>query len=59
MLRGFITTKCPNCGHKFKAPDIEDNATVLSAPVKCPACGHSFRPTRVGLIESLTGKAIK
>lgn len=59
MLRGIITTKCPKCGCKFKALDIEDSATVLSAPVKCPSCGHSFRPRHVGLLEriidSITG----
>ena len=43
MIRGFVKTKCPECGHVFLAPDIEDNATVYSVPVKCPKCGAMIR----------------
>ena len=43
MIRGFVKTKCPECGHVFLAPDIEDNATVFSVPVKCPKCGAMIR----------------
>ncbi len=53
MLRGFITVHCPKCGHKFKAPDIEEGATVRSCPVTCPSCGHQFRPKQEGLLERL------
>ncbi|CCZ45115.1 unknown [Bacteroides sp. CAG:545] len=47
MLRRFVTTKCPYCGHVFQAPDIEDNATVLSMPVRCRNCGNYFRPSEM------------
>lgn len=49
MLRGFIRITCPHCGHTFTAPDIEDNATVFSAPVNCPKCGKTFRPKSSGI----------
>ena len=39
MLRGTLIFICDNCGHKFKALDIEYNCTTLSAPQKCPKCG--------------------
>lgn len=39
MLRGFVNAKCPHCGHRFKAPDIERSATIFSEPVNCPNCG--------------------
>ena len=39
MLRGFKTFKCPKCGHVFKAPDIELNATIELVPMFCPMCG--------------------
>lgn len=39
MLRGMTTFVCDNCGHKFKAPDIEWQATAMSQPMKCPQCG--------------------
>lgn len=32
MLRGTLIFICDNCGHKFKALDIEYNCTTLSAP---------------------------
>lgn len=38
MLRGFVNARYPHCRHSFKAPDIEQNATVLSMPVTCPSC---------------------
>lgn len=47
MLRRFVTTKCPYCGHIFTAPDIEDKATVLSMPVRCRSCGNTFRPSEM------------
>lgn len=55
MLRGFIRTTCPHCGHTFTAPDIEDNATVFSAPVKCPNCGKTFRPKSTSGFSGLFG----
>ena len=51
MLRGFVTTKCPYCGHIFRAPDIEYNATVLSMPVRCRNCGNTFSPRDARLDE--------
>ena len=32
MYRGTIKFVCNDCGNKFKAPDIEWNATVYSVP---------------------------
>ena len=39
MLRGKKTFKCDDCGHTFKAFDIELAATVYSQPIPCPKCG--------------------
>jgi len=39
MLRGIRTFVCKDCGRKFKALDMEWNATSASYPVKCPKCG--------------------
>ena len=39
MLRGVKTFVCKDCGHRFKALDMEWNATAASYPVKCPKCG--------------------
>ena len=39
MLRGIKTFVCKDCGHRFKAVDMEWNATAASYPVKCPKCG--------------------
>ncbi len=39
MYRGIIKFVCNDCGNKFKAPDIEWNATVYSVPQPCPKCG--------------------
>lgn len=39
MLRGTTTFKCEKCGHKFVGPDMELEATVLTAPLTCPECG--------------------
>lgn len=39
MIRGTTTFKCPVCGHKFIAPDIELGATAYSQPMTCPKCG--------------------
>lgn len=50
MLRGTTLFRCPNCGHVFKALDIEDNATVYSMPMPCPRCGAKSFP--VGIIDS-------
>ena len=44
MLRGTTLFRCPNCGHVFKALDIEDNATVYSMPMPCPRCGAKGYP---------------
>ena len=39
MLRGTTKFKCDDCGHTFKAFDIELAATVYSQPMPCPKCG--------------------
>lgn len=52
MLRGVTTFKCTQCGHTFKAPDIEYMATVYSMPQKCPKCG-SWRTRPAGLFGKL------
>lgn len=39
MVRGETWFRCPNCGMRFKAWDIEDNATIYSVPMPCPKCG--------------------
>lgn len=44
MLRGTTLFRCPNCGHVFKALDIEDNATARSTPMPCPRCGTMCNP---------------
>lgn len=51
MLRGFTKFRCPNCGHIFEAPDIEDNATVRSTPMPCPCCGTMSYST--GFLDSI------
>jgi len=50
MLRGTTLFRCPNCGHVFKALDIEDNATAYSMPMPCPRCGAKSFP--VGILDS-------
>lgn len=52
MLRGVTTFKCTQCGHTFKAPDIEYMATVYSMPQKCPKCG-SVRTRPASLLGKL------
>ena len=42
MLRDIKRVKCHLCGHSFIALDIEDNASVLSAPIHCPKCGAIY-----------------
>ena len=44
MLRGTTLFRCPNCGHVFKAFDIEDSATARSTPRPCPRCGAKGYP---------------
>ena len=39
MIRGKTKFKCDDCGHTFKAFDIELAATVYSQPMPCPNCG--------------------
>ena len=38
MKRGKTHFRCTECGHVFKADDIEYCATVLSVPQPCPKC---------------------
>ena len=47
MLRGTTLFRCPNCGHVFKALDIEDNAIVYSMPMPCPRCGAKSSPVGI------------
>lgn len=55
MLRGMTTFVCDNCGHKFKAMDIEWQATALSQPMRCPQCGswHTLPSSLFGLNKSV------
>ena len=60
MLRGFTKFRCPNCGHIFEAPDIEDSATVRTMPQPCPRCGAKSYPEkflRYLYLHSLTDPA--
>lgn len=43
MMRGYTWLRCPVCGTKFKAPDIELLATVATMPQHCPKC-HAESP---------------
>ncbi len=49
MLRGLTKFRCPDCGHTFEAPDLEDNATVRTMPMSCPRCGAKSNP--VGILD--------
>ena len=53
MLRGKKTFKCDDCGHTFKAFDIELAATVLSQPMPCPKCGsrHTMPKSLLSFME--------
>ena len=44
MLRGLTKFRCPDCGHIFEAPDLEDNATARTMPMPCPRCGTKSNP---------------
>ena len=52
MLRGFVNVRCPHCGHSFKAPDIEQNATVFSMPVTCPSCKKEVQLHKLGKFKN-------
>ena len=57
MVRGETWFRCPNCGMRFKAWDIEDNATIYSVPMPCPKCGtKSPVMGPLGWIRSLIDK---
>ena len=53
MLRGKKTFKYNNCGHVFKALDIEWQATVYSHPMPCPNCGsrHTMPKSLLSFME--------
>lgn len=53
MLRGMTTFVCDNCGHKFKAMNIEWQATAASQPMQCPQCGswHTRPSGLTGLLN--------
>ncbi len=52
MVRGISLFICTECGHRFKALDIEYHCTVLSTPQKCPNC-QSIRTRPVGILGKL------
>jgi len=52
MIRGKRIFKCTECGEKFRADDIELNATVLSVPQPCPHC-QSIRTMPWSLLSCL------
>lgn len=60
MFRGVIQFKCDKCGSRFKAPDIEYNATVLSMPQRCPKCGsrHTYPASMLSFFSKSTYKKI-
>ena len=53
MLRGKKTFKCDDCGHTFKAFDIELAVTVFSQPMPCPKCGsrHTMPKSLLSFME--------
>ena len=53
MLRGKTKFKCDDCGHTFKAFDIELAATVYSQPMPCPKCGsrHTMPKSLLSFME--------
>ena len=57
MLRGTTKFRCPDCGHIFEAPDLEDNATARTMPMPCPRCGAKSDPSnsRTRYAERIVG----
>ena len=55
MVRGTTLFICTQCGHKFKAADIEYLCTSLSVPQICPKC-QSIRTRPVSLFGKLQNK---
>ena len=53
MLRGITKFKCDDCGHTFKAFDIELAATVYTMPATCPKCGsrHTMPKSPLSFME--------
>ena len=53
MIRGKTKFKCDDCGHTFKAFDIELAATVYSQPMPCPNCGsrHTMPKSLLSFME--------
>ena len=60
MLRGITKFKCDDCGHIFKAFDIELAATVYTMPATCPKCGsrHTMPVSFFGCTDRKTYKEI-
>ena len=60
MIRGTILFKCTECGNRFKAPDIEYDATIYSLPQPCPKCGSKrTRPSGLkGMMQTVVYKKI-
>lgn len=56
MYRGTTLFICTECGHKFKAVDIEYLATSFSVPQKCPYC-ESIRTRPVSMFGKLMNKS--
>lgn len=56
MFRGFTKFRCPNCGHIFEAPDIEDNATARTMPHPCPRCGA--KSNTIGFLDGFRSSMI-
>lgn len=55
MYRGTTLFICTECGHKFKAADIEYHCTILSTPQRCPHC-NSIRTRPVSLFGKMENK---
>ena len=60
MIRGKTKFKCDDCGHTFKAFEIELAATAYSQPMPCPSCGsrHTMPVSFFGCTDRETYKTI-
>ena len=60
MIRGKKKFKCDDCGHVFKALDIEWQATVYSTPMPCPKCvsRHTMPKSLFGFVNKGTYRRI-
>ena len=55
MVRGMSLFICTECGHRFKAMDIEYLCTSQSVPQRCPEC-QSIRTRPVSIFGKWQNK---